>query len=59
MLWELYGGVKSGHFTLDITLKKKLDASYWWVTLFRNMLEYSRSRDLCQQLGGLKTMNLV
>jgi hypothetical protein len=59
MLWELYGGVRSGHFTLDITLKNILDASYWWATLFRNMLEYCRSCDLCQQVGGLKTMNLV
>jgi hypothetical protein len=37
---ELYFGVASGHFPIGITLQKNLDASYWWLPLFKNTTNY-------------------
>jgi hypothetical protein len=27
------------HFVVDITVKKILDARYWWATLFKDILQ--------------------
>jgi hypothetical protein len=40
ILWELHEGVRGGNFVLDITTKKIIDAGYWCVTLFKDVLEY-------------------
>jgi hypothetical protein len=31
-LQELHGKVAGGHFSFDITMKKIMDANYWWLT---------------------------
>ncbi len=43
----------------DITTKKIMDVGYWCVTLFKDVLEYYKSCDSCQQVGGLKTTSLA
>jgi hypothetical protein len=45
ILKELHEGVVGGHFDVDITLKKILDASYWWPVLFKDTHEFCRSCD--------------
>jgi hypothetical protein len=59
VLKELYEGVAKGHFVIDITAKKNLDAGYWWPTIFKDTHEFCRSCDNCQKIGGLKTKNLA
>jgi hypothetical protein len=54
VLKELHEGVSGGHFTVDITAKKILDASYWWPTIFKDIHEFCKSCDNCQKIRGLK-----
>jgi hypothetical protein len=48
ILQELHNGVGGGNFSLDITMKKILDASYWWPTMNINVHEFYWTYDLCQ-----------
>ncbi len=59
VLKELHEGVAGGHFVVDIVAKKILDACYQWPTLLKNALEFCRSCDNCQKIGGLKTKSLA
>jgi hypothetical protein len=44
--------VVGGHFTAYIIKKQKLDAGYWWPTLFKDTHEFCGSYDNCQIIGG-------
>jgi len=50
--------VVGGHFTIDITTKKSLDAGYWWPTIFKDTHEFCKSCDSRQKLR-LKTKSLA
>ncbi len=47
VLKELCEGVVGGHFVIDITEKKILDAGYWWPTLFKDTKDFCKSYDSC------------
>jgi len=34
---ELHEGVVKGHFAIEITNKKMLDARYWWPTMYKDV----------------------
>ncbi len=55
ILQELHGGVAGGHFSFDITMRKILDASYWWLMMNRNVHEYCQNCDQCQRTCNLFT----
>jgi hypothetical protein len=55
---ELHGMAK-GHFVVDITAKKILDAGYWWPILFNGILGFCKSCDAYQKIRGLKTKSLA
>jgi hypothetical protein len=59
MFKELHEGVVGGHFAMNITTKKILHARYWWVTMFKDVMECCCNCDLCQQTCGLKTLSLT
>ncbi len=59
VLQELHQGMVGGHFVIDITTKKFLDAGYWWPTLFKDIHNFCRSYDNCQKIGGLKIKSLA
>jgi len=40
---KLHKGIVGGHFPIDITTKKILDAGYWWLT------QYKKNHDLIRQ----------
>ncbi len=42
-----------------INYKKTIDAKYWRVTLFEDVVKYCKGSDMCQIIGGMKIMNLV
>ena len=40
ILQELHKGNVGGHFSQDITVRKVLDAGYWWPTLYKDTYQY-------------------
>jgi hypothetical protein len=44
---------------MDIIAKTKLDASYWWLTIFKDTHEFCKSCDNCQKIGWPKTKKLA
>jgi hypothetical protein len=40
ILQELHSGVGGGHFFSDITMRKILNADYWWPTMNRDVHEF-------------------
>ncbi len=44
---ELHKGPLGGHFTIEITQKKILDAGYWSPIMYKDMHDYYRSCDTC------------
>ncbi len=56
---ELHEGPSRGHFAIEITQRKILDARYWWPTMYRNMHDYYKSYDACQKIGGLTIQSLA
>jgi hypothetical protein len=42
-----------------INYKKTIDARYWWVMLFKDVVKYCKGCDMCQIIGGMKIMNLL
>jgi hypothetical protein len=50
---ELHKGNAGGHFSHDITVRKVLDAGYWWPTLHQDAVRYCQSCHKCQLTGGL------
>jgi hypothetical protein len=55
---ELHG-LSKGHFAIEITQKKILDARYWWPTRYKNVHDYYKSCDACQRTRGLATQSLA
>ncbi len=47
IMTELHEGPSQGHFTIEMTQRKILDAGYWWPTLYKNVHDYYRSCDAC------------
>jgi hypothetical protein len=44
---ELQEGIVRGHFAIEITNKKMLDARYWWPTMYKNVHDFYKSCDAC------------
>jgi hypothetical protein len=59
ILQELHGGTIKRHFFFDITMRKFMDAGYWWLMLNLNVHEYCQTCDQCQRIGKLLTQNLA
>jgi hypothetical protein len=55
---ELHARMVGGHFVANITIKKILDAGYWWPTLFKDTNDFCKSYDSCQKIR-LKTKSLA
>ena len=53
ILKELHKGNAGGHFSQDITVRKVLDAEYWWPTLYKDTYDYCQTCHECQKTGGL------
>ena len=53
ILQELPKGNAGGHFSQDITIRKVLDAGYWWPTLYKDTYQYCQTCHECQKTGGL------
>jgi hypothetical protein len=56
---ELHEGPSGGHFAIEITQKKILDAEYWWPTLYREVDDYYKSYDACHITKGLAIQSLA
>jgi hypothetical protein len=56
---ELHEGPSRGHFAMEITQKKKLDAGYCWPTMYRDVHDYCRFFDACQRTGRLAIQSLT
>jgi hypothetical protein len=54
---ELHERPSRGDFAIEIMKRKILDARYWWPTIYRDMHDYCKSCDACQQIGGLATQS--
>ncbi len=59
ILQELHSGIGEGHFSLDITVKKILDANYWWPTINRDVHKFCQTYDLCQRTSNLLAQNMT
>jgi hypothetical protein len=59
ILKELNEGMVGGHFATNITIKKILDARYWWPTLFKDTCDFCKSYDNCQKIRGFKTKSFA
>jgi len=46
---ELHEGLLRGHFVIEITQRKTLDAGYWWPTMYKDVHDYCKSCDACQR----------
>jgi hypothetical protein len=46
---ELHEGLLRGHFVIEITQRKILDAGYWWPTMYKDVHDYCKSCDACQR----------
>ena len=53
ILQELHKGNAGGHFFQDNTVRKVLDAGYWWPTLYKDTYQYFQTCHECQKTGGL------
>ena len=47
ILKELHKGNAGGHFSQDITVRKVLDAGYWWPTLYKDTYQYCQTCHEC------------
>ena len=47
ILKELHKGNAGGHFSQDITVRKVLDAGYWWRTLYKDTYKYYQTCHVC------------
>jgi len=56
---DLHEGPLGRHFTSKITQRKILDVGYWWPTMYKNVHDYCRSCDACQQMGRLIIQSLA
>jgi hypothetical protein len=56
---ELHEGPSRGHFTIEITKRKILDARYWWPTLYIDVNDYYISYDACQRIGKSTTQSFA
>jgi len=59
VLKKLHEKMARRHFATDISVKKILDARYWWPTLFKDTHDFCKNYDSCQKIGGLKTKSLA
>jgi hypothetical protein len=59
ILKELHGGIGGTHFSLDITVRKFLDAGYMWPIKNINVHEFCRTCDLCQKTCNMLTQNIA
>jgi hypothetical protein len=48
-----------GHFSINITSQKILDASYWWPNLYQDIIDYCQYYDLCQRISNLSMQSLA
>ena len=53
ILQELHNGNAGGHFSQDITVRKVLDAGYWWPTLYKDTYKYCQTCHECQKTEEL------
>ena len=53
ILQELHKGNAGGHFSQDITVRKVLDAGYWWPMLYKDTYQYCQICHECKKTGGL------
>jgi hypothetical protein len=56
---KLHEGITGGHFAIEITNKKILDARFWWPTMYGDVIDTYRSCDACQCIGGLAIRSLA
>ena len=53
ILQKLHKGNAGGHFSQDITVRKVLEAGYWWTTLYKDTYKYCQTCHECQKTGEL------
>jgi len=58
ILQELHSGVYGGHFYY-ITLKLSFDVNYWWPTMNKDVHEFYRTYDMCQQTCSMLAQNMA
>ncbi len=56
---ELHEAPSRRRFATEIPQRKKLDVGYWWPTMYKDVHDYCKSCDACQQIGGLATQSLT
>ena len=49
ILDEAHSGIAGGHFTVEATARKVLQAGLWWPTLFGDAVEFVKRCDPCQR----------
>ena len=51
ILREAHCGIAGGHYAGEATARKIWQSGLWWPTTLKDVVKYSRERDLCQRLG--------
>jgi hypothetical protein len=55
----MHEGVDGGHFRFEITVRKVLDAKYWWSTMHEDVLLYCQAYDNYQQTNNIIQNNIA
>jgi len=55
----MHNNVGGGHFSIDITNRKILNAKYWWPTLHKDVRMYCNSHDACQHTRNLSLASMA
>ena len=56
ILKQLYDGPARCHFATRITMRKVLDAGYWWPTINKDTQKHYQACDPCQRSGSMAGM---
>lgn len=56
---EMDYGVAGGHFLQEITTRKILDGGYRLPALHQHVVEYCKTYDRCQRVGGMSNTRLA
>ena len=57
ILWHCHSSPYGGHHNGDRTTAKVLQSGFFWLSIFKDVLDYVCHCDKCQRTGGISTRN--
>ena len=57
ILMQCHGGPVGGHYGLNVTARKVLDAGFYWPTIFKDAKNLIQACDACQRAGNISARN--